>query len=283
MHPTRGHWRVFDMGCGSGLVGQVFKDLVNEVAKKHAHTADFIEDTDTGFQDQSNSTPLVDEHQDTELQARLQPSFYDVLHLLSLSYHVPPERSLLVGIDVSIKIAQIAEKTGNYDLVIVGDLYEALQLFNQKNTETRNSIKLQKFHAIIAADTFIYLGALGRVFQAIHRALLTNGLLIFSVEDVDESPMLPTSASSPILDSINAGTPNINHNEPPTVTDGEPWGAVPGWGVRLLTSARFGHSHRYIEALAIMYSFQIVSFRRQLLRKESNAELGGIFYILLAV
>ena len=85
---------------------------------------------------------------------------------------------------------------------------------------------------VLAADTFIYVGALGEVFALVRAVLRAGGLFAFSTEDLDTSPMRSSSSSS----GGDSGGDS-----------GEGWdiqGAVPGWGAQLLQSARFAHSDR---------------------------------------
>ena len=46
---------------------------------------------------------------------------------------------------------------------------------------------LQSFDMIIAADTFVYIGVLGKCFSLIRRCLSPIGLLVFSVEGLNKS------------------------------------------------------------------------------------------------
>ena len=155
---------------------------------------------------------------------------------------------------------------------------------------------------VIAADTFIYIGALSSVFASINKILSPHGLLLFSVEDLDSSPMvLPTTTTAPghsspssdhplttstVSASSSTGITSQARGDSTTGvhatldTNGEPIGAVPGWGCRLLSSARFAHSHRYMEALAGIHGFRVARVVSEPLRKETGRSLPGLFYIL---
>ena len=71
----------------------------------------------------------------------------------------------MLGMDVSEKIARLAARDGGYSAVVVGDLLEGLRALNNTNAqeeeekeESRRSVDL-----VVAADTFIYVGALGGI------------------------------------------------------------------------------------------------------------------------
>lgn len=70
----------------------------------------------------------------------------------------------MLGMDVSEKIARLAARDGGYSAVVVGDLLEGLRALNNTNAqeeeeeEARRSVDL-----VVAADTFIYVGALGGI------------------------------------------------------------------------------------------------------------------------
>lgn len=62
----------------------------------------------------------------------------------------------MLGMDVSEKIARLAVRDGGYSAVVVGDLLEGLRALNNTAEESRRAVDL-----VVAADTFIYVGALG--------------------------------------------------------------------------------------------------------------------------
>ena len=71
----------------------------------------------------------------------------------------------MLGMDVSEKIARLAARDGGYSAVVVGDLLEGLRALNNTNAqeeeekeESRRAVDL-----VVAADTFIYVGALGGI------------------------------------------------------------------------------------------------------------------------
>jgi len=84
-----------------------------------------------------------------------------------------PFAKRLVGVDLSSNMIAVCAKRGNgkvYDELICGHLLEALQS------------RHEQFDVILAADVFIYVGALDAVFTAVSRALRPNGLFLFSLE-----------------------------------------------------------------------------------------------------
>ena len=228
-------------------------------------------------------------------------------------------RPLVAGIDISPRMVEIASKTGHYDVVVCGDLAHALDLlispspsFSNASSSSSPSLSTSPpstllpmaaggcFHLVVAADTFIYVGALGGVLSKIRRVLSPGQLLAFTVEDLDLSPMNPAppnnasqagvtyaaTSHSPVSESP-ATSPSPHAPPPPpydSVTfteDHEIAGAIPCWGARrLLPSARFAHSHTYIEYLARYNGFEIVQCRKEPLRYESNVPLPGLFYLL---
>lgn len=161
---------------------------------------------------------------------------------------------------------------------------------------------------IIVADTFIYVGTLGAVFVQIKQSLKKNGLFLFSIEDLDSSPMkidatsdertvdVNVSTNNKLID-INNADENINNivkfdgmnkteqidSKDLKITDYEIDGAVPGWGGQLLKSARFAHSNSYIQILAEIHGFQILEMKIVILRTEETIPLYGRLYVLQTV
>lgn len=77
----------------------------------------------------------------------------------------------LVGIDLSRRMLEHAERLGVYAQLIEGDLVEELRRMPPASAM-----------AVLAADVFVYLGDLRPVFTAVARALAPGGLFAFSVE-----------------------------------------------------------------------------------------------------
>ena len=160
----------------------------------------------------------------------------DNLKLLN-SIFIESCNSMMLGIDVSIKMVEIAEKTNYYTKVVRADLSEALKMFemdcdrmdnnyddnynhnnnnnfdyydnNNNNNNNNNSYnnnaphRVKSLNLIIAADTFIYVGALGFVFRQIKLCLEKNGYFLFSIEDLDRSPMRVNDKNLSIITQVD--------------------------------------------------------------------------------
>ena len=48
------------------------------------------------------------------------------------------------------------------------------------------SLSESKFDLIVAADTFIYIGALAKIFNFIHKILKPRGIFAFSIENLED-------------------------------------------------------------------------------------------------
>lgn len=76
----------------------------------------------------------------------------------------------LIGVDMAQKMAQLAEKKGCYQKIIVSDVLDYL---------SRNK---QPFDLIVAADVLCYMSDLTPLFSAVHQNLTPKGSFIFTVE-----------------------------------------------------------------------------------------------------
>jgi predicted TPR repeat methyltransferase len=81
----------------------------------------------------------------------------------------------IVGIDLSAQMLKLAAQRGVYARVVKGDL-----------TEELHRIPPASVHAVLAADVFIYVGALEPVFAAVARVLARGGLFALSVESIED-------------------------------------------------------------------------------------------------
>jgi predicted TPR repeat methyltransferase len=81
----------------------------------------------------------------------------------------------LVGVDLSPGMLERAAASNVYDQLITADIKSAL----------RKSKSV--YDVILAADVFIYIGDLKRVFKAVEKVLKPGGLFAFSVESVSNS------------------------------------------------------------------------------------------------
>src|SRR5262249_34211053 len=84
-----------------------------------------------------------------------------------------PAARRLDGVDLSPKMLAQAAAKGGYDRLTAGDLVAHLGGIGDR------------YHLIIAADVFVYLGDLVPVFAAARRALRAGGWLAFTVEAGD--------------------------------------------------------------------------------------------------
>ena len=257
----------------------------------------------------------------------------DLMQLKILHAAAIQKGACMIGVDVSMKMVEITRNTKCYTFVARADLCDALKIFERsKNSEychrserknntpnneittntTINSQELGPINSasldmIIVADTFIYVGALGSVFAQIRLSLKENGLFLFSIEDLDSSPMKVNvsteertvctkactdstvidnnntikSLNNTILDEKNSN--NDMNSKSIKISDCEIEGAVPGWGGQLLKSARFAHSDSYIQILAENHGFQILKMKFVVLRTEETISLYGRLYVLQSV
>jgi predicted TPR repeat methyltransferase len=90
-----------------------------------------------------------------------------------------PFASSLTGIDLSPQMIAQAEAHGLYDTLVTGDIESFL-------FETKG-----RWGRVIAADVFVYLGDLERVFAGVHRVLKAGGTFLFTVERTeDDAPFV---------------------------------------------------------------------------------------------
>lgn len=93
-----------------------------------------------------------------------------------------PLARALDGVDLSSAMLAKARALGLYRQLVHGDIVEHL-----RGTDRR-------YELVVAADVFVYLGALEAVFAGVRRVLQPSGLFAFSVEATDEPrPMLRDS------------------------------------------------------------------------------------------
>jgi len=177
--------------------------------------------------------------------------------------------AMIAGADVSSKMVDISRSSGFYHSLACCDLLAALAAMAEAELDL-----------VIAADTFIYVGALGNTFASVGKVLRPGGFFAFSIEDLDKSPMKMSPAS--VTDSCTAGDDKIdNGSDCKTDEEGDISGAVPGWGAALLSSARFAHSVVYIERLAHLHGLRVLLRREVVLRCESLTPLTGQLFVLV--
>ena len=70
--------------------------------------------------------------------------------------------SVFVAVDISGKMVELCEQTGHYSHAIRCGLQEAMDKIEN------STYSFFPFHFIVAADTFVYVGALGKVHSSFH-------------------------------------------------------------------------------------------------------------------
>lgn len=84
--------------------------------------------------------------------------------------HLAPLARRLDGVDLSPRMIEAAEARGGYHRLAVGDIVTTLRRAPGD------------YDLIVAADVFVYVGALEAVFEAAHAALRPHGLIAYTVE-----------------------------------------------------------------------------------------------------
>jgi len=128
-----GEWRVLDLGCGSGLCGKVFQDFFISKSKIDDRNREIHIDV-KDKKDLNIEESTIDSNKDN-----------DVIKIDNYGLNILKEArcqpgGFMMGIDISIKMVEIAEKSGFYTSVAKGDLLESLEIFEHfENTHTHNS------------------------------------------------------------------------------------------------------------------------------------------------
>jgi predicted TPR repeat methyltransferase len=81
----------------------------------------------------------------------------------------------LIGVDLSEKMVTLSRARGVYDELFVAEVHDWLRMADAA-----------RFDVVIAADVFIYVGALETMFAEIARVLRPGGWLAFSTEECAE-------------------------------------------------------------------------------------------------
>ncbi len=139
----------------------------------------------------------------------------------------------LVGVDLSARMLEKARERNLYFRL------EHQDLLSMMKREAASS-----YDIITAADVFIYLGELSDIVREAARLLRTGGLLVFSVEAIEETPPENTAAESPR-------------------------------DYRLLASGRYAHSADYVRRLARDNRFGNVEISAADIRLERGAPVRG--------
>lgn len=134
----------------------------------------------------------------------------------------------LSGIDLSERMIDVARKLKLYDRLMVGDISVALEALNEAHD------------LIIAADVFVYVGELTRVFELCAASLKRSGLFVFTVE----------AAKDEIADYV------------------------------LESSGRYSHSKQYLRKLADSYGLRISSIQNAVLRMDRGFPIIGYVVVM---
>jgi len=143
-----------------------------------------------------------------------------------------PMAQRLVGVDLSGAMLERARALGLYDALRQAEVVEYLHAAAARG---------EMHDLVVAADVFIYVGELDRVFAALRATMPPDALFAFSVEPDDD-------ASSP--------------------------------GVRLLPSLRYAHAPGYLRALAATHGFEVVSMDREPIRVERARPIDGLYVVM---
>jgi predicted TPR repeat methyltransferase len=139
-----------------------------------------------------------------------------------------PACNRLEGVDLSPAMLAQAEARGVYDSLVRDDIVAHL-----RSTDARHDL-------VVAADVFIYVGALAPVFEGVARVLAPGGLFAFTAE--------------PLGDEARE--------------------------FALLPSLRYAHSERHLRALASRHGFAVASLVRTPLRREQERDVEGLYLVL---
>ncbi|HEX4044764.1 MAG TPA: tetratricopeptide repeat protein [Gammaproteobacteria bacterium] len=158
-------WRIVDLGCGTGLSGQLFKTAHN----------------------------------------------------------------VLIGVDLSEKMLALAKQKNIYNALACEDI--TLWLID----------KYEQYDLMIAGDTLVYMGDLAELFSAVYAALVTKGLFVFNLEEIEREEQRD---------------------------------------YQMTISGRFAHSHAYIERLAKDTGFKVLQYHVAQIRTQDHLPIQGHFYVL---
>ena len=137
----------------------------------------------------------------------------------------------LVGVDISAGMLQQAQAKNIYTSLHPVDIESFLG-----ETEC-------KWAVVLAADVFIYFGALDRVFPLVRSVMQPHGLFMFSVEELEG-------------------------------------GAEAARGWRLGCQGRYAHTETYIRELATASGLHVRELRREAVRHEGGAPVPGLLAVL---
>lgn len=145
---------------------------------------------------------------------------------------IRPHAGHVTGIDLSPAMVAQAQASGHYDAVVQGDIVEALAGDGAPPD------------LVLAADVFIYVGALEATFAAVARRLAPGGLFAFSVE---------------------ALTPGEAGHDAAFV---------------LRPSLRYAHGAAYVRALAQAHGLGVRACDAAPIREDQRRPVAGLYWVL---
>jgi len=134
----------------------------------------------------------------------------------------------LYGVDLSPQMVDVATHKNVYYKLTVNDIIDYLKT----STDT--------FELIIAADVFVYFGALKIAFQAVHNKLAMQQYFAFSVEKL------------------------IDSNQDYLITE----------------TGRYRHQAKYIQSLSQEIGFELVVEKEDTIRYQEEQPIAGLLYLL---
>jgi len=142
---------------------------------------------------------------------------------------VKPVAARLTGVDLSPAMLAQAGRLGVYDELVLADIVEHLRA-----TPARHDL-------VLAADVFIYVGALEPVFDALDMVLAPGGVFCFSVEE----------AAADVAD------------------------------FELRASLRYAHGEAYLRRLAAAHGHELAALQRAPIRTDQHGRIDGLYIALV--
>lgn len=144
----------------------------------------------------------------------------------------------VVGIDVAERMVEQARRTGSYDEVVHADLADWLAHAPRDAPQDA----LSRHDAALAADVFIYVGAIDGVLRDLRQHLRPGGWLSFSVEALDDG-----AGDFCVQDSL-----------------------------------RYAHSEAYLRRLAAQFGWTLHSVLRAPIREDQRTPVPGMYVVMQA-
>mmetsp|Transcript_50675 Transcript_50675/g.120681 ORF Transcript_50675/g.120681 Transcript_50675/m.120681 type:complete len:225 (-) Transcript_50675:87-761(-) len=190
----------------------------------------------------------------------------------------------LAGLDISPEMVKQAEARAVYDSLEVGEIVEGLGKYT-KNLDL-----------VVAADVFVYFGALEAVFEATSLALRKGAWFAFTLERLHQTQdATPEGISSG--DKKGESKPDqplivvASEKQVPGGAEGE--GAAPareytvsdsdverGWKLQL--TGRFAHTREYVEKLSREHNFKVMQHAEIVPRSDNGKDIQGHLFVLQA-